>query len=203
MQAVVSFLTPTQLLSRWLLRLLGWRVDAKFPSSRKFVMIAAPHTATRDFFLALLFKGATRLKPRFVAKDSLFVFPLGSLMRWLGAFPVDRQGKRGFVAQVVTEFERHESWVVVIAPEGSRSKVPYWKTGFYYIALGAKVPVALAFMDYQRKLIGVDPGFYPSGDLPADFQLIRDFYSGIQGKYPQRQGEIQLKPDDGALMLLE
>lgn len=183
----------SQVLANFLLRLISWRVDAYVPGTSKYILIGAPHTSGWDLFYALLLMHSTGIKMNFVGKESLFRWPLGVLMRWLGGIPVKRNAKNNFVQQIVDVFNKSTDLVVTIAPEGTREKAEYWRTGFYYIALGAGVPIALGFVDYENRVVGIGPHFYPSGDIQADFEIIREFYSGIKGRYPQRQGEIKIR----------
>jgi 1-acyl-sn-glycerol-3-phosphate acyltransferase len=140
----------------------------------------------------LLLMAAEQLPIRFMGKDSLFRGPLGPVMRSLGGIPVNRREHTNLVDQLVAKFDEVDDLIVAITPEGTRSKVSHWKTGFYYIALKAKVPVAMAYLDYGNKIVGVGPNFMPSGDLKADFEIIREFYSGVVGKNPKKQGKIVL-----------
>lgn len=117
-------------------------------------------------------------------------------MRGLDGIPVDRRSKNNSVGSIVEAFNQHERFVVVIAPEGTRSKSEYWRTGFYYIALGAGVPIALGFVDYQGKVLGIGPCVYPSGNIQADFIQVQEFYTGKTGKYPQLQGQLMLRRDE-------
>jgi 1-acyl-sn-glycerol-3-phosphate acyltransferase len=162
------------------------------PRTSRYVLIGAPHTSNWDFGLMLLLMGAERLPIRFMGKDSLFRWPLGPLMRALGGIPVNRRERSNLVDQIASKFEGHDSLIIGIAPEGTRQKTPHWKTGFYYIALKVKVPIAMAYLDYGNRIIGVGPNFMPSGDITADFEIIKNFYSGIIGKNPKKQGEIRL-----------
>ena len=187
--------TPfSQALFRWLMRLTGWRIVGDPPALRRYVLIGAPHTATWDFFVAMLLKYSLDMRFHFVGKASIFRGPLGPIMRLLGGIPVKRESRSNFVAQIVALFAEREDLIIVIAPEGTRSKSPYWKTGFYYIALGAGVPVVMAYLDYPRNVVGFGPSFEPSGDIQADFELIRSFYADKVGKYPEKQGAIELRP---------
>ncbi len=135
-----------------------------------------------------------RIRARVVGKQSLVRWPFGSLMRRLGVIPVRRGSGQGLVDQVVAAFAASEDLALTIAPEGTRSAVPYWRSGFYRIALGAGVPIVLAFIDGERKLAGLGPTLEPSGDLRHDMDQIRDFYTPIRGIRPDRQGPIQLVP---------
>jgi 1-acyl-sn-glycerol-3-phosphate acyltransferase len=192
-------LSPTrslaQIIAQFILRLLGWKVEARLPKARKFVLVGAPHTSNWDFIMMLLIMNALGLQLNWVGKDSLFNGSFGSLMRRLGGIPVDRSARNGFVDQMVAEFNRRESMILVIAPEGTRGKSKYWKTGFYYIALGARVPIALGYVDYALKTGGIGTSLQPSGDVQADMLPIARFYSGITGKHPKLQGEIRIRPN--------
>ncbi len=182
----------SQRLANITLRLIGWRTHAIRPYTSRYVIIGAPHTSNWDFGLMLLLMAAEQLPIRFMGKDSLFRGPLGPVMRSLGGIPVNRREHTNLVDQLVAKFDEVDDLIVAITPEGTRSKVSHWKTGFYYIALKAKVPVAMAYLDYGNKIVGVGPNFMPSGDLKADFEIIREFYSGVVGKNPKKQGKIVL-----------
>jgi len=139
-------------------------------------------------------KQACGIKLHWIGKDTLFRKPFGPVMRWLGGIPINRRTNNNYVKQLVEVFNRQEKLVIAISPEGTRGKASYWKTGFYYIALGARIPIALGFIDYGEKVLGIGPTISPSGDIHADFSRIKAFYSGKRGRYPQLQGDIQLKP---------
>jgi 1-acyl-sn-glycerol-3-phosphate acyltransferase len=192
-------LSPTrsiaQVVAQAILRLLGWKVEARLPKTRKFVLVGAPHTSNWDFILMLLVVNALGLRINWVGKDSLFNGSFGSVMRHLGGIPVDRSERNGFVDQMVAEFERREAMILVIAPEGTRGKSEYWKTGFYYIAQGARVPIALGYVDYAHKIGGIGASLQPSGDIQVDMLPIARFYAGITGRHPQLQGEIHIRPN--------
>ncbi|PRC94944.1 lysophospholipid acyltransferase family protein [Solimicrobium silvestre] len=184
---------------RWIsvlmLRLLGWRVDGKAPDEAKYVLIAAPHTSNWDFPFTLMVCFALRLRVYWMGKSSLFPPVMGSVMRWLGGIPVDREKSGNLVQGTIDAFNRTERLTVIVPPEGTRDKVSHWKTGFYYIALGAKVPILLGFMDFKDKVGGVAHLFHPSGDIEHDMQEIKQFYRGFTGKNPQQFDDetIQIK----------
>lgn len=159
------------------------------------MLIGAPHTSNWDFFYFLLMVYAAGLKLHFVGKESLFRWPVGIVMRWLGGIPVDRRSSNNFVKQMVAVYDQHEQLVITIAPEGTRGKTDTWRTGFYYIALGAGVPIALGYIDYRRKVVGIGPTLTPSGDIQADFERIKNFYAQKTGRYPELQGEIVIRAD--------
>ncbi len=191
-------LSPTRSLSQTLaqsfLNTLGWKVEANLPPTSKYVMIGAYHTSNWDFPLTLLVTSAMGIQLNWIGKDSLFRRPFGRLMRSLGGIPVDRFTHNKFVDQMIAAFHKHSEFVVAISPEGTRKKTEYWRSGFYYIALGANVPIALAYLDYRRKVGGVGTSLMPSGDIQADMVPIREFYADVSGKFPQQQGEIQIRP---------
>jgi 1-acyl-sn-glycerol-3-phosphate acyltransferase len=197
MEATLKTSPLSQLIARAILHLLSWRVDVVLPPSPKFIMVGAPHTSGWDLFFAVLLMHASGIKIHFVGKDSLFHGPFGVFMRWLGGIPVQRHAKGNFVQQLVDVFNRSTNLVIAISPEGTRGKIDYWRTGFYYIALGAGVPIALGFVDYENRVVGIGPSFYPTGDLAADFELVKKFYIGIQGRHPKRQGEIRIREIQG------
>ena len=183
----------SQSFARAVLRLFGWRVEAKLPDARKYIVIGAPHTSNWDLPLTLLVRNAIGLKLHWIAKDTAFRWPLGGLMKGLGGIPVNRRSRNNFVDQIVELFQKHADLIIAIAPEGTRSMVGYWRSGFYHMAVGAGVPIAMGFLDYGRKVGGIGPSFYPTGDIQADFIAIREFYAGIVGRHPHRQGEIKLR----------
>ncbi len=177
-----------------ILRLLGWQMAGAFPDSPKFVMVGAPHTSNWDFFYAMLFKYASGLHFKWIGKASLFKPPFGSLFLRLGGIPVWREKKSNFVAQISDLFDRSEQLVIAISPEGTRQQTAYWKSGFYYMAVGARVPIVLGFVDYARKQVGLGPELHPTGDIQADFKQIQAFYSDKQGAHPENQNPISLLP---------
>jgi len=167
----------------FILKLTGWKVTGQRPGIKKYVMIAAPHTTNWDFFYGLLMILYFRDEVFWMGKKQIFRFPFGGLMRWFGGIAVDRSRTNNLVQAVIEEFKNHESLIVTIPPEGSRSKADSWKTGFYYIASGAGVPILLAFLDYHKKIAGYGPVFIPSDDVESDMAEIKNFYKDISGKY--------------------
>ena len=181
-----------QVTARSVLRLTGWRTQAIPPRTSRYVLIGAPHTSNWDFGLALLLMTVEDIPMRIMGKDTLFRGPMGIFMRSLGALPVNRRERTNMVDQIAAKFDEYDDLIIGISPEGTRNKTSRWRTGFYYIALKAKVPIVMAYLDYENKVCGLGPSLYPTGDIHADFRIIRDFYSGVVGKYPQKQGEIIL-----------
>jgi len=173
-----------KLFSKTLLRLTGWQLDVVLPEENKFVLIGAPHTSNWDFPLALLTFWTLDLKIYWVAKIQMFWGPLYYLLTFLGGIPVDRSSSHGFIEQIAKRFNQADKMVLAIAPEGTRSKTNYWKSGFYHIAISAKVPICLAYIDYSRRALGFAQILYPSGNIDADMEIIADFYKNIIGKRP-------------------
>jgi 1-acyl-sn-glycerol-3-phosphate acyltransferase len=186
-------------LAIFILRIFGWRLEGQPPDIPRYVVIGAPHTSNWDFPLAILIALAYRIKIVFMMKHTMFRWPFGYFFRVLGGIPIDRRSKHNVVAQSVEAFRNSSRLIMVIPPEGTRSKTRYWKTGFYYIAHGAGVPIALAFVDFKRKVAGFGPALIPSGDILADMEIIRDFYKDKVGKNPQQFGEIAVaQPHEAA-----
>ena len=176
--------TVLRALSVTVLKLAGWKVEGSLPPGcTKSVFIAAPHTSNWDLPFTLMVAFALRLNIYWMGKQQIFKPPFRGLMMWLGGIPVQREKASNLVAasaQAITDATGPLH--LVVPPEGTRSRVRYWKTGFYYIALGAKVPIVMAYMDYHRKISGLGPVFVPSGDLEADMVAIKAFYAPFKGK---------------------
>jgi 1-acyl-sn-glycerol-3-phosphate acyltransferase len=187
-----------QLLADGLLKLAGWRLVGEPPDLPKYILIGAPHTTNWDFVLAMMLKLSSGVGFRWIGKEALFRRPHGWFFRLTGGIPVWRERRQNFVEQIVERINQADEMVVVLAPEGTRSKTPYWKTGFYYMALGANVPICMAFVDYPGKEFGFGPLLYPSGDIQADFEHLRKFYSQKSGLYPERHGILAPKPRNEA-----
>jgi len=179
-------------LAHFIFKLTGWRTHVISPLASSYVLIGAPHTSNWDFILVLFMMIVEGIPVRWMGKDSLFWGPLGVFMRSVGVFPVNRSESTNMVDQVAARFSEVENLVIGLAPEGTRGKTTRWRTGFYYIALKARVPIVMAYIDYRDKIVGIGPSLNPTGDLGAEFEQIRTFYSGITGKYPQKQGEIRI-----------
>lgn len=175
-------------LGRLLLGLGGWRVEGTIPDVPRMVLAVAPHTSNWDFLTGVSVKLALRLGGRFVGKHTLFRWPLGIFMRWLGGVPVDRSAAGGFVGEAARAVRESERMVLVIAPEGTRKRAP-WKSGFYRIALAAGVPIVLCGFDYPRRVVFFGPLFTPSGDYERDLALIRSHYRAGMALVPANYEE--------------
>ena len=180
-------------LSLVLLKILGWTTYGKLPQKEKFVLIFAPHTSNWDLFYGILLIFALKLDAIYVAKKELFRGPFSLLMKWSGGIPVDRSSHSHFVEHMASQFENNKKFVLVLAPEGTRHKKDCWKSGFYYIALKAHVPILLAFIDYERKTGGVGSLIYPTGDMEKDMEVIRNFYLTVKGRYPENASSVVIR----------
>ncbi len=173
-------------LSRLAMRMSGWRTEGMTPDEiavhPKFILIAAPHTSNWDFPITLMVCFVLRLRVYWMAKASLFAWPIRWLSRWLGGIPIDRSASNNTVQNTINAFSVRERLAIIVAPEGTRGKVTHWKTGFYHMAHGAGVPIALAYLDFKKKTGGIGRMFMPSGDITADMAEIQQFYAGITGK---------------------
>ena len=174
-------------LVRWfavfMLRVTGWRKSGKLPDGPKCVMVAAPHTSNWDLPVMLVVAFGVGARVFWMGKHTLFRPPFGGFFRWLGGVPIDRRKSTNAVEQMIALFRERETFTLVMAPEGTRKRTAYWKTGFYHIAHGAGVPIVLGFLDYQRKVGGMGPMIQPTGDIEADMTVMREFYADITGKY--------------------
>ena len=166
-------------------------MTGRLPDIDKAVYIAAPHTSNWDGFWFLCYKVAIDVKVSFLAKESLFWWPLGSLLSAMGAIPIDRTDAGGIVPQLVRTFEERDHLFLALAPEGTRRWMPEWKSGFYRIAKAADVPIVLAYIDYERKSLGIGPTLPENRSLDEDLAIIRAFYEGVKGRHPELQGPIE------------
>jgi|TARA_B110000967_G_C18859113_1_gene548889 1-acyl-sn-glycerol-3-phosphate acyltransferase len=167
-------------------RILGWRVENGFPKEpKKYIIIAAPHTSWIDFPIAILARMSVGTMVHFIGKGSLFKFPFGYFFRALGGTPVDRTKSNKLVDAVINLFNSKEEFRLALSPEGTRKKVAHWKTGFYYIAKGAKVPVVMATLDFENKKLKISEPYYVTGDLEKDFEHFNLFYKNVKGRNPE------------------
>lgn len=182
-------------LGRFLVWLFGWTItSAPFPGD-KFVLVGAPHTSNMDFLFLLATSWVLRLKLHWIGKHTLFRPPIGWLSKRLGGIPVDRRASHGVVDQIANKIKNAEEFILVIAPSGTRKQTDHWKSGFYWIASKAEVPIVCTALDYTKKLVDVGMSIWPSGDVLADMNVIRDFYEGVQGRFPHKQTTIILREE--------
>ena len=165
---------------------LGWKIIGDFPNHlMKYVIIAAPHTHWMDFPLGLLVKWAQGVPANYIGKASLFKPPFGFIFRWLGGTPVHRDQRTNLVQAIIDIFNSRDQFILGISPEGTRKKVTKWKTGFYYIAKGAEIPIVMATLNFKDKEIKISEPFFPTEDKEADFNQIRSYFDGVIGKIPE------------------
>ncbi len=182
-------------LARWILRMLGWRVDFDGFPARQGVAIVYPHTSNWDFPIGMLAKWALGIPAHFWGKDALFKLPLlGAWMRWVGGIPIDRSSSRGVVGQMVHVFEQHKQkdqllWLG-LAPEGTRSHTPGWRSGFYQLALGAQVPLALVKLDWGQRRFSVVDFYELTGQVEQDYAHMASVFAGVQGFHAHQMGPI-------------
>jgi len=178
----------------WLARFIyykiwGWKVTGNTNFSKdtikKAVIIAVPHTSWHDFFIGLFLRKITDVKTNFVGKKELFVGPLGWYLRSIGGAELDRTSGQNKVDAIAKLFDDKEEFRLTLAPEGTRKKVEQWRTGFYYIAKAAHVPIIMFTLDFKNKQNHISEPFYPTDDVEADFAFMKAFYKGVVGKKPE------------------
>lgn len=173
--------------ARWLLRLLGWKIDTHTPEGvKKCVIVVGPHTSNWDFVIGKLAFISYGVRGKYLIKKEAFIPVFGWILKAMGGIPVDRTKNNNITDSAVKLFEENESLYLVFTPEGTRKYNPKWKKGFYYIAEKAKVPIYIAYMDYERKIGGFHSLFEPTGDIDADLEYIKSVLSQFKGKYPDQ-----------------
>ncbi|HST85287.1 MAG TPA: lysophospholipid acyltransferase family protein [Kineosporiaceae bacterium] len=180
-------------LARGIFRLTGWTMVGELP--RAGIFVGAPHTSNWDFVLTLLVTWQAGLSPQILIKKEFFRGPVGWLLRLAGGIPVDRKRPAGVIEELVRQASSGESFVLVLAAEGTRKKTEYWKSGFYRIAQQTGLPILLGFVDGATKTAGIGPSLTPSGDLKADMDVIRAFYADKNGIYPAKKTEPRLREE--------
>lgn len=182
---------------RWIVtqifKWLGWKIVGDVPAEiHKAVLVIAPHTSNWDFFYGMSTIYIKRIPAKFAIKKEAMFFPLGPILKWIGAIPINRSlqatsGKKLNQVAMMTELlEKRQKLLLIIAPEGTRKYVTKWKTGFYHIATKAEVPIVLGYLDYANKEAGIGPILYPTGDIEKDMEQIQDFYKTKTAKYPEQ-----------------
>ena len=169
--------------SKFILWVIGWKIDIRVPDDKKYVVIIAPHTSNRDFIIGRLANWACDQDLKFMIKKEAFTFFMGPILRMLGGVPIDRSRSIKVVDQMVNRFKEKERFVLAITPEGTRKKTTNWKTGFYRIATKAGIPVYLGYLDYSKKHGGMVQRFDPTGNMEEDMKVIKAYYKDMQGYY--------------------
>lgn len=166
------------------MKLLGWKMTGALPDLPKMVIAAGPHTSNWDFLVGVGAMYSSGFKVSFLGKDSLFRPPLGWIMRWLGGRPVDRSAAHGLVAESIRQIADADKFILALAPEGTRKPTRQWKTGFWHVAKGARLPIVLGYFDYAAKEVGFGPVIWP-GEIEDDMRTIQQFYATKRGKNPE------------------
>lgn len=165
---------------------MKWKIEGTIsPEVKKCVLIVVPHTSWHDFNIGLFTRGVLGIAINFVAKKELFRFPFGAYFRWMGGAPLDRQKAENKVDAIAKVFSENEIFRLAIAPEGTRKKVTEWKTGFYYIALKANVPIIPVAFDYGSRTVKIKAPFWPTGNKESDFKILEQNFEGVVGKVPE------------------
>jgi 1-acyl-sn-glycerol-3-phosphate acyltransferase len=175
-------------LGRFMMGIRGWRVEGRIPDIPKMVLVVAPHTSNWDFLTGLWVKLAMRMGARFVGKHTLFRWPLGVFMRFLGGVPVDRSAAANFVDETARVLRDSDRMTLVIAPEGTRRRTDRFKSGFYRIAMATGVPIVLAGFDYPRKVVFFGPVVHPTGDYEKDLAEILSHFDASMALKPRNYG---------------
>jgi len=166
-------------------KLLGWKTVGEFPKLNKCVVAVVPHTSWMDFFLGLLIRRVINQEINFIGKKSLFKPPFGWSFRWMGGAPIDRSKRSDAVTAIANIFNEKEVFRLALSPEGTRKRVEKWKTGFYYIAKAANVPILLVAFDYRNKQIKFSQPYFPTENIEEDFKIYKNFFKGAVGKIPE------------------
>ena len=174
-----------RLFSKLIFKLNGWKIIGVSTYPEKCMVVTAPHTSNWDFFIGRCYAYIIAIHPKYLIKSELFLPVLGTLIKWNGGIPVYRKAKHNVVDQVVEMINSSNAIIIGIAPEGTRTKVEKWKTGFYHIAVKANAPILLLKMDYEKKEVGTICDFMPSGDFEKDMLFIQEKYKNVKGKTPE------------------
>ena len=169
------------------LKLMGWKIEGSFDENvKKCVLMVMPHTSWHDFYLGIFTRGITGVEMNYIAKKELFRFPFGFYFRWMGGAPIDRTGSLNKVDAIAKIFDNYDEFRLAIAPEGTRKKVNELKSGFYYIALKANVPIIPVAFDFGSKTVSVGKPFHPTSNYESDLKKLLQHYEGVIGKVPEK-----------------
>ncbi len=177
--------------------LLGWRFVGVAPTAKAGILLGAPHTSNWDYLAMLLITWHAGITPKFLGKKELFTFPLGILTRASGGIPVDRDSPQALIPELVRRVRNGEEFFLVIAPEGTRSKEKFWKSGFYRLAADTGLPITLGFIDRATRTAGFGPTLQVTGNVAADMDLLRAFYADKGGIHPAKRCEPRLRNERG------
>jgi 1-acyl-sn-glycerol-3-phosphate acyltransferase len=178
------------------LRLWGWTIEGSAPTPPKYVLIAAPHTSNWDFIFLIAYAWYFGVEISWLGKREMFRGPFAVMFTRLGGIPVARDEKGNMVDRMAELFASRDRFCLVVPVEGTRGYVEYWKSGFYHVARAARVPIVMSYLDYPNKLGGFGPALLPTGDIPRDMNVLREFYREKRGKHVDWTGRIRLKEED-------
>lgn len=174
-------------LAGFILKIFGWKIETDDMSQiKKGVIVMAPHTSYWDFPIGRLALLQRRISIKTMIKKESFYFPLGMVLKFFGGIPVDRSNSQKIVKSITDQFKKEDDFLLLIAPEGTRKLNKRWKKGFYFIAQTAGVPIILGFLDYSKKVAGLGPVIFPSGDYEEDMKKIERFYMDKVPRYPEQ-----------------
>ena len=185
-------------LATWALRLRGWRLAGEAPCLLKYLVVFGPHTCNWDFPLAMLAGAGFGIRFHWLGKHTIFRWPVAGFLRRIGGIPVRRERHEGIVGQIAAAYATADSLVIGMTPEGTRTSTPYWRSGFYHLALAAGVPIVPASLDRPTRRITLGPAMTPSGDPAGDMEAIRAFYAGTRGIHPEKASAIRLHEEEAA-----
>lgn len=164
-------------------KIMGWKIEGSFdPAIKKAVVIVVPHTSWHDFYIGVFTRRILGVQINYIAKKELFQWPFGWYFKWMGGAPLDRTSGQNNVEAIAQIFKEHDEFRLAMSPEGTRKKVLVWKTGYYYIAMAANVPIICVAFDYATKKVIVNKPFFPTGNIDEDTIALRSFFKGIVGK---------------------
>ncbi|MCE9687899.1 lysophospholipid acyltransferase family protein [Shewanella sp. AS16] len=170
---------------QWLMRITGWRIQGQLPDRRQYLIIVGPHTSNWDFIVGVMARGALGTRIHFLGKHQLFIPPWGWFFRAIGGSPVDRRRNNNLVDAAIELFADQPDYKLALAPEGTRSPVKRWKTGFYHIAVKANVAIVPVGLDFKHKAVILSEPLLPSGDMARDMEQILGFYRSVPGRHPK------------------
>ena len=165
-------------------KLLGWKIKGFFQKEKikKAVIIVVPHTSWHDFYVGIFVRKLLKTQINYVGKKELFTWPFGYYFKWMGGAPLDRSKNQNKVESIAAIFESKDEFRLALAPEGTRKKVDTWRTGYYYIAIAANVPIIPVSFNYKNKVVTIGDPFHPTGDIKKDTVVLQKFYKGVEGK---------------------
>ncbi|MEW6134777.1 MAG: acyltransferase [Bacteroidales bacterium] len=173
-------------LARFILKITGWKIEGSLPELKRLILISAPHTSMWDFIWGFLFARAVGIKPNFLIKYKYFFWPLGPILRALGAYPVYPNRDTRFYKQIVEQIKNSPSFYLIITPEGTRKAVKRWKTGFYKMSIDTETPIQAGAVDYKNRKLILGPVFYPTGNQEEDMRKIQGWYRAEWAKHPEK-----------------